>query len=60
MSQQFQLQLTQLLRQFPLQRASLFGSFARNEETDTSDIDILIEPKKGFTIFDMLRMEQTL
>ncbi len=60
MSQQFKLQLTQLLQQFPLQRASLFGSYARNEETETSDIDILIEPKKGFTIFDMLRMEQTL
>ncbi len=43
-----------------MQRAALFGSFARNEETDNSDIDILIEPKSGFTIFDMLRMEQAL
>lgn len=60
MSQQFQLQLTQLLQQFPIQRASLFGSFARNEETETSDIDILIQPERGFTIFDMLRMEQVL
>lgn len=60
MSRQFQIELTQLLQQFPLKRASLFGSFARSEETVNSDIDILIEPQKGFTLFDMLRMEQAL
>lgn len=48
------------MQQFPLKRASLFGSFARSEETANSDIDILIEPQKGFTLFDMLRMEQAL
>ena len=60
MSLQFQTELTQLLKQFPLKRASLFGSFARGEENASSDIDILIEPKSGFTLFDMLRMENIL
>ncbi len=60
MSHQFQIRLTELLRTFPLKRAALFGSFARNEADDNSDIDILIEPKSGFTLFDMLRMEETL
>ena len=60
MSLQFQTELTQLLKQFPLKRASLFGSFARGEENASSDIDILIEPQSGFTLFDMLRMENIL
>lgn len=32
-----------LQREFPLHRLSLFGSWARGEQTATSDIDILVE-----------------
>ncbi|MBL0308254.1 MAG: nucleotidyltransferase family protein [Bacteroidetes bacterium] len=60
MSKQFQLQLINLLKQYPLKQASLFGSFGRGDEDSSSDIDILIEPESGFTLFDMLRMEQAL
>ena len=38
----------------PVLKAWLFGSFARGEETDTSDIDILFVPDrsgKPFTLF---------
>ncbi len=39
----------ELVQQFPIQRMALFGSYARNEQTPESDIDILIEvdPKIG-------------
>lgn len=39
----------ELIQQFPIQRMALFGSYARNEQTPESDIDILIEvdPKIG-------------
>jgi hypothetical protein len=32
-----------LSERFSIRRVGLFGSFARNEPTDTSDIDLLIE-----------------
>ena len=32
-----------LQQEFPLRRMALFGSWARNEQTDTSDVDILVE-----------------
>ena len=40
-------------------RAAVFGSFARNEENENSDLDLLIEAK-GLTMFDILRIEDEL
>ncbi|MBR5715237.1 MAG: nucleotidyltransferase domain-containing protein [Bacteroidales bacterium] len=40
----------------PVLKAWIFGSFARGEETPTSDVDILFIPdrsKKPFTLFTM-------
>jgi predicted nucleotidyltransferase len=38
-------------------RASLFGSFARNEEKDGSDIDLLIEFRKGKSLLDLISLK---
>ncbi len=35
------------LSQFGLKKIGLFGSFARNEQTENSDIDLLIEFNEG-------------
>ena len=32
-----------LQQEFPLRRMALFGSWARDEQTETSDVDILVE-----------------
>jgi uncharacterized protein len=32
-----------LQQEFPLRRMALFGSWARNEQTETSDVDILVD-----------------
>ena len=32
-----------ILASYPVKKASLFGSFARNDYTDASDVDILLE-----------------
>jgi predicted nucleotidyltransferase len=42
------------LAQSPVSRAWLFGSFARNEETQDSDIDILVQftPGVKISLFD--------
>lgn len=40
------------LRRFGVGRLSVFGSFARGEPTDESDVDILVEFESGQTTFD--------
>jgi predicted nucleotidyltransferase len=34
---------SQLLDKYPIKSIAIFGSYARNEQTDKSDIDILVE-----------------
>ncbi len=36
---------------YPIRRAYLFGSCARGEDDESSDIDVCIEPERGFTLF---------
>ena len=45
------------MKKYGVSRASLFGSVARGEENKKSDIDLLIEPAKGTTLFDMAGMQ---
>jgi uncharacterized protein len=40
------------LRRFGVRRISLFGSFARGEPNDESDVDILVELEAGGKSFD--------
>jgi len=39
-----------LLEQYGVKKAALFGSYARGDYDDTSDIDILIQPPKGMRL----------
>lgn len=41
----------------PVRKAYLFGSQARNEATDESDIDILVELESSVSLFDFVRMK---
>ena len=43
--------IVETLKKNGIKKASIFGSFARGEETKNSDIDILIEAKKGTSLF---------
>ena len=38
----------------------LFGSYARNEQTDISDIDILVSFKNGISLLKLIRLEDEL
>ena len=40
------------LRQFGVKRCGLFGSFARGEQTEHSDVDILVEFEEERKTFD--------
>lgn len=46
-----------LAKQYPIYSMAFFGSVARNEATDTSDIDILVEFNKpiGFQFFSLAK-----
>ncbi|MBI5421302.1 MAG: nucleotidyltransferase family protein [Parcubacteria group bacterium] len=46
-----------LKEQFCVKDIGLFGSFARGEHTDTSDIDILVEFESPIGFFDFIRLE---
>jgi hypothetical protein len=52
-------QIREFLISQKIRKASIFGSFARNEETATSDIDLLIEGE-NLTLFDVLRLEDSI
>ncbi|MCF2506649.1 nucleotidyltransferase domain-containing protein [Dyadobacter sp. CY107] len=51
--------LKNYLLQKKVTKAAVFGSFARNEENDESDIDLLIDAN-GLSMFDILRIEDEL
>lgn len=53
------LEIEAYFRQRNIRRAAVFGSFARGEETESSDLDLLIDAD-GLTLFDVLRMEEDL
>ena len=46
----------------PIEKAWIFGSYSRNEESDKSDIDILVKfsPDKKITLFYYLRLKNEL
>lgn len=44
-----------LVKRYPIKRLALFGSYARDEATPDSDIDVLVEFSQpvGFQFFDL-------
>jgi predicted nucleotidyltransferase len=52
--------ITPILKSAGAKRASLFGSYARGEQTKESDIDVLIEPSDTMTLFSMARLQRQL
>ena len=41
-------------------RSSIFGSYARGEENEESDIDVLVELPKGKSLLDLVRLQRKL
>ena len=52
--------ITNCLKRHPVLKAYLFGSMARNETTGTSDIDLLVTVASGVSLFDFIRIQQSL
>jgi uncharacterized protein len=47
------IRLAFLLKRSGISKASIFGSFARGEAGKNSDIDLLVEMKKGKSLLDL-------
>jgi uncharacterized protein len=52
--------LIPVLKKYKIKKASFFGSFAKNTQTNTSDVDILVEFERGKTLFDLVRLKREL
>jgi uncharacterized protein len=49
--------LTEFFRQQPIIKVFLFGSCVRGENTEDSDIDILVELEKGTDLFKFIKIK---
>ena len=49
-----------IFSRFDVKNPRIFGSTARGEDEDGSDLDILVEPGEGLTYFDLARLEREL
>jgi predicted nucleotidyltransferase len=56
--EQYKKLILPVLERYFIKRAAIFGSFAKGNTNANSDVDLLIEPAKGFTIFKLLKLEQ--
>lgn len=50
-------QIIPILKSQEVLKASIFGSFARGDNTKNSDIDILVKLKKNKTLFDLIGLK---
>ena len=51
-----EVEIPYLKREYQVKKIGVFGSYAREEQTETSDIDLLVEfskPISFFTLFDL-------
>ncbi len=46
-----------VLQQHDVIHAAIFGSFARGEEREDSDLDILVELREGKTLLDLVALK---
>lgn len=49
-----------ILKQANIKKATLFGSYVRGDNTETSDIDMLIAFPEGATLIDFVRLQRQL
>jgi predicted nucleotidyltransferase len=50
-------QVRQILDRFRMHNPRVFGSVARGTDTESSDLDILVEAPPGTTLYDLARAE---
>ena len=56
--EKYQQLILPVLKRYFIKRAAIFGSLAKGNLGINSDVDLLIEPEKDFTIFKLLKLEE--
>lgn len=56
--EEYQQLILPVLKRYFIKRAAFFGSLAKGTLNADSDVDLLIEAETGFTLFNMLNLEQ--
>jgi predicted nucleotidyltransferase len=56
--EKYQQLILPVLKRYLIKRTAIFGSFAKGNINAGSDLDLLIEPGQGFTIFKLLAPEE--
>ena len=56
--EQYQKLILPVLERYLIKRAAFFGSFAKGTNNSKSDVDLLIEPSKGFTMVEYFELER--
>lgn len=49
-----------VLKKYDVKRAAVFGSYARGEETKTSDVDMMVEFSGKKSLLDLVGLQQDL
>jgi hypothetical protein len=50
--------IVNILRNYDIQKAAIFGSFARGESNKKSDVDLLILTNGKMTLFQLFQMQE--
>jgi uncharacterized protein len=50
--------ILEVLKKYPVKNPRIFGSVARGEDTEDSDLDIVVDKAGRFSYFDMAMLEQ--
>ncbi|CAB3289243.1 DNA polymerase beta domain protein region [Methanocaldococcus lauensis] len=57
---EIKIKIIPILLKHGVKRASIFGSYARGEHKETSDVDILVEFGEGKSLLDLVRLKYEL
>ncbi|MBS3094098.1 nucleotidyltransferase family protein [Candidatus Pacearchaeota archaeon] len=55
--QEIKKKILPILKKNNIKKAGIFGSYARGEQKENSDIDILVEVQKGWSLLDLIGLE---
>jgi predicted nucleotidyltransferase len=53
-------QVREIIARYPVGNPGIFGSAARGEDTEESDLDILVDRRGRLTLIDLARLEMEL
>ena len=49
-----------LRRRYPIRELGIFGSYVRGQQTENSDLDVLVDLKDGVGLFELAGLQQDL